>query len=329
MISIVIPVYNVKEYLNVCVSSIVDQPYSDWECILVDDGSSDGSGELCDQWDRKDIRIRVIHQPNRGVSFARNRGIKEAKGEYIYFIDADDWCEGCIFNINTKHDLIIGSYYTVETSGNKILHQHKDIISPNAALAFLKEEIRCRMGGFIVKKAILYEYNIYFKNGFKYGEDLDFILRIIMSSGNILIVHTPFVNYRITNTSSMSKFSFDRYSVFFSRLELAKYAELQGDKDVCDYLENFSCPESAILTTRDLLRTQHSAKSVKMFIRKHGNLYRVLKKASISQSLPKHFRYSAWLIIHNIFIYMMFIRFLYQYYWVRERLGLFKRNVLR
>ena len=81
MISIVIPVYNVKEYLNVCVSSIVDQPYSVWECILVDDGSSDGSGELCDQWDRKDIRIRVIHQPNRGVSFARNRGIKEAKGE--------------------------------------------------------------------------------------------------------------------------------------------------------------------------------------------------------------------------------------------------------
>ena len=93
MISIIIPVYNVKLYLDNCIQSVIQQSYTDFECILVDDGSTDGSSEICDQWAEKDNRIIIVHQPNGGVSSARNKGLEQAKGEYICFIDSDDWVD--------------------------------------------------------------------------------------------------------------------------------------------------------------------------------------------------------------------------------------------
>ena len=89
--SIIVPVYNVKDYLGECLDSILSQTYRDFEMILVDDGSTDGSGELCDQYAAQDERIRVIHQSNQGLSAARNNGIARAKGEYLMFVDSDDY----------------------------------------------------------------------------------------------------------------------------------------------------------------------------------------------------------------------------------------------
>lgn len=89
--SIVVPVYNVKDYLMECVGSVLRQDFSNYECILVDDGSTDGSGELCDEMVRRDERLRVYHQENRGLSAARNRGMQVAGGTYILFLDSDDF----------------------------------------------------------------------------------------------------------------------------------------------------------------------------------------------------------------------------------------------
>ena len=91
LVTIVVPVYNVERYLDDCVRSIVDQSYDDLEIILVDDGSTDSSGKKCDNWDSVDKRIKVIHQDNLGLSGARNTGISIAKGDYIAFIDSDDY----------------------------------------------------------------------------------------------------------------------------------------------------------------------------------------------------------------------------------------------
>ena len=92
-ISVIIPVYNVEKYLPQCLESVCGQMYRELEIILVDDGSADRSGEICDEWSRKDPRIKVIHKNNGGVSSARNEGLKAAKGPLIGFVDADDWLE--------------------------------------------------------------------------------------------------------------------------------------------------------------------------------------------------------------------------------------------
>lgn len=93
LISVIIPVYNVAEYLDYCLDTVCGQTYKNLEIILIDDGSTDESGRICDEWSRKDERIRVIHKKNGGVSSARNEGLKAAKGEYIGFVDSDDWLE--------------------------------------------------------------------------------------------------------------------------------------------------------------------------------------------------------------------------------------------
>lgn len=90
-ISIIIPVYNVAQYIDQCLQSVVDQSYTDWECILVDDGSMDSSGAKCDAWCKKDSRFRVIHQQNQGVSAARNKGLEASQGRWVCFVDSDDW----------------------------------------------------------------------------------------------------------------------------------------------------------------------------------------------------------------------------------------------
>ena len=91
LISIIIPIYNIKEYLPICLNSLITQTYQNFEIILVDDGSTDGSSTICDEYSSKDSRIKVYHQTNAGQSVARNFGITESIGEYITFIDGDDW----------------------------------------------------------------------------------------------------------------------------------------------------------------------------------------------------------------------------------------------
>jgi len=93
LVSIIIPVYQAETYLRKCVESILGQLFVDFQLILVDDGSVDNSGAICDEYASKDNRVMVVHQPNRGVSAARNAGVREAVGEWIYFVDADDWIE--------------------------------------------------------------------------------------------------------------------------------------------------------------------------------------------------------------------------------------------
>ena len=94
LVSIIVPVYNVEKYIEKCLNSLFGQTYRELDIILVDDGSTDKSGELCDRLAKMDKRVRVIHKKNGGLSDARNRGIDAAKGRYITFIDSDDYVSG-------------------------------------------------------------------------------------------------------------------------------------------------------------------------------------------------------------------------------------------
>lgn len=99
--SIIIPVYNVEDYLDTCVESVLCQSFTDFEVLLIDDGATDFSGKMCDIWAEKDARVRVFHQENQGLSGARNTGIREATGDYVMFLDSDDWwaCEDVLEKI--------------------------------------------------------------------------------------------------------------------------------------------------------------------------------------------------------------------------------------
>ena len=96
-LSIIIPVYNTEKYLHRCVDSVLQQNMSDYELILVDDGSTDGSGKICDEYKEKDSRVKVIHTQNQGVSKARNTGLELSSGEYIGFVDADDYIDADMY----------------------------------------------------------------------------------------------------------------------------------------------------------------------------------------------------------------------------------------
>lgn len=111
-VSIVVPVYNVEKYLNRCISSILDSTFTDFELILIDDGSLDKSPQICDEWKERDLRIRVVHQMNMGLSAARNVGIRVAVGRFIMFIDSDDW----IANNMIENLVYLIKYYDADIS---------------------------------------------------------------------------------------------------------------------------------------------------------------------------------------------------------------------
>lgn len=97
-ISVIVPVYNVEKYLRRCIDSILAQTFTDFELLLIDDGSKDNSGDICDGYAMKDERVRVFHKKNGGVSSARNLGLDNAKGEWVSFVDADDYLDNCYYN---------------------------------------------------------------------------------------------------------------------------------------------------------------------------------------------------------------------------------------
>lgn len=108
-ISIIIPVYNVERYLEKCIDSILQQTFKDIEVVLVNDGSQDQCGEICDRYKQKDNRIKVVHKENGGVASARNAGLKIATGEWIGWVDADDWIEPDMFNYLIENAIVYGA----------------------------------------------------------------------------------------------------------------------------------------------------------------------------------------------------------------------------
>lgn len=178
-VSIIVPVYNVGEYLAPCLDSLAAQSFKDWECILVDDGSTDGSGEVCDRYSSGDSRFRVIHQPNGGVAAARANGVRQAAGEYLWFVDGDD----------LAHPRFLEEMTTAAHSGDfpilgcRVISFYGDPPQPGAAGGCQVWEGQEAIHHLLHDKALDYGlYNRLFRrdvmtpefldNGFRYNEDL-------------------------------------------------------------------------------------------------------------------------------------------------------------
>ena len=127
LISIIIPVYNVEQYLSRCIDSVINQTYKNLEIILIDDGSTDDSGEICDEYALKDNRIKVMHKQNGGVSSARNEGLDISKGNYIGFIDSDDFIEKDMYEF--LYDLLTKNNCDISCCNKFIFKDNKFIAS--------------------------------------------------------------------------------------------------------------------------------------------------------------------------------------------------------
>lgn len=125
VVSIIVPVYNAEQYLSGCISSILSQSYADFELLLVDDGSTDGGGAVCDAFAKKDNRVHVFHKENGGASSARNIGLKEARGEWVCFVDADDemlpgGLQFMVAGISDEVDMVMAGYEVYENNGSLV-----------------------------------------------------------------------------------------------------------------------------------------------------------------------------------------------------------------
>lgn len=180
-ISIIVPVYKVESVLSRCVDSILCQSFRDFELLLIDDGSPDNSGTICDKYAHIDKRVRAIHQKNGGVSIARNRGIREAKGEYLVFIDSDDWVQSDYFSSLQpylgKYDIIFGGLDIVNQEGcsiDKILPPHFSS-ETNSFSDVIYSLFKINLLGYVistvVRRKIVVDQSIYFKEGVSLHED--------------------------------------------------------------------------------------------------------------------------------------------------------------
>ena len=220
-VSIIVPVYKAEQYLHRCVDSILSQSFTDCELILVDDGSPDKSGEICDEYASRDSRIQVIHKQNGGVSSARNAGLDVAHGEYVWFVDSDDWIENDslkeIYNIMDKTNADICFFelnpittYTIEKpfSISSIINEHNKVAVYKSKSGCAKAIVNLVMcGGFgwtcnkWFKKSIIDNYILRFDQRFSIQEDHLFTLSYMLYVKSIAIANVRPYYYFINDDS--------------------------------------------------------------------------------------------------------------------------------
>ena len=217
LISIIVPVYNAEKYLEECVESIISQTYKNIEVLLINDGSMDNSAKICDQYAARDTRIKVIHKENGGVSSTRNKGLDVAQGEYVIFVDADDFlAEECVADllensIANDSDLVFCSYSkqineTVVSSQENIPHivypqlRDKEFFDFISCFCHSRHYIRSTVWGILYKKKLV--ENIRFNRYITIGEDLVFLLQTLFRARVVTSTSRSLYFYRINEISA-------------------------------------------------------------------------------------------------------------------------------
>lgn len=228
-VSIIVPVYNAAPYLGRCVESLLNQSYTDFELILVDDGSNDSSALICDKYAVKDERVRVFHQPNAGPSAARNRGLDEAIGKWVCFVDADDYVD-----VNYVTDLVRGADDTravvvqglIEMNGNG--ETCKELLLPSHSyiegdFGKMLETHNLLEHGYVVAKLyplqLLRDNHIRFNVNIQRAEDLVFFLHALSVTKKVCLLSHSGYRY-VTSQSSLSvaPFLFNSELILFSEI---------------------------------------------------------------------------------------------------------------
>lgn len=244
LVSVIVPVYKVEKYLDCCLQSVINQSYKNLEIILVDDGSPDNCGIMCDAWSKKNHRIKVVHQKNGGLSVARNRGLKIAQGDYICYVDSDDWISNTMIEVLLKkaidYDLDMvkcAACETSEKSDSKLLFSENfggEVLIPindvNLISRFYFSEFLWKIAwnGLYKKeiaKKVLFPQGLCFEDNYSAGMFL-FYSKRVMAINDILYF------YRI-NFDGISKGSIKRpLDKAYVTLSLIEKLKKEGHEDV-------------------------------------------------------------------------------------------------
>jgi glycosyltransferase involved in cell wall biosynthesis len=263
-ISIIIPVYNVKEYLNICIDSILKQSFNDYEIILVNDGSTDSSGEICDMYSEKYTHIKVFHKENGGLSDARNAGIREAKGEYILFIDSDDYItENSLSKINDviREDTDVQVIFleadkvfpdnTKKNLGdgyqkNEIFKQtHEHVLNHLITLPKFPGSACTKL----VNRSLIIDNKLFFEKG-QLSEDIDWTMRLLLTATKYNYCESEYYCYRQNRTGSITDTA--NFKNLYSLLEIIKkwsvdLREVESPNKFQTYINSFMAYEYLII----------------------------------------------------------------------------------
>ena len=274
MISVIIPVYNVEKYISPCLESICNQTYSDLEIILVDDGSIDASGVICDKYACNDKRIHVIHQENRGAAEAKNTGLQIASGEFLSFVDGDDYLEPGAY-CNMIQIMQMQSADVVQCSYRDVFKDHtedhvlkKEILNQVDFLSLFTEEWTCALLWDKLYKRSLFE-EVFFETGHKIDDEF-FTYRGIMKAKKIVRDNQIVYNYRKRASSVMSSPAFaqqiisDRIDYLSKRrkIVIARFPQLRAVYD--NHFLNMM-----IILSRDENITEENLKSIRLCIKEY------------------------------------------------------------
>jgi len=215
-ISVIVPVYNVEKYLPNCLNSILGQTFEPYELILVDDGSSDKSGFICESYAIKDTRVRVIHKTNGGVSSARNLGLEYAQGPWISFIDADDRIES---------DMLEKLYSAAASSGadiiccsmNRVLSHHFKKVSFRKEKSVYDQFMKYPMymnsvSNKLIRQSLFTNHGIRFHCGLSVCEDLDVSFRVFYYASDVVYIDDSCYYYYYNPTSKTSTLNYDHFN---------------------------------------------------------------------------------------------------------------------
>lgn len=221
--SVIIPVYNVEKYLDQCIRSILTQPFKDLEAILVDDGSTDSSGKMCDDWAAQDSRVRVIHQQNGGPSKARNKGIASANGKWILFLDGDDyWPADSLARLVVKmkkwpdQSLYVGKWMQfsdgAEAGTPGVIYGDfteglKQFDKLSERVFFLGNNCGWAVWKLAVKKQLILESKATFLEDVRVGEEIYFLIKILEEVKTICCLNEVFCCYRVQTSNTLSEVS--------------------------------------------------------------------------------------------------------------------------
>lgn len=286
MISVIVPVYNVGLYLNQCIDSILKQTYRDLEILLIDDGSPDRCKEICDEYAKKDHRIRLFHTENKGLSAARNLGLREAKGEYIGFVDSDDWIEPNMYENLLRQIEKTNTDISTCAVWSEYMNS-KEVYSINNAVFVGLESVRaliyCINNGAWNK---LYKSKcwagIFFPEGYSH-EDVATIYKVFLNARSISCIPDPLYHYRIRDKSITHIWSMnnlmDYWIVFYDRYKyLSTLPDIRKDQTLINKMEEQLANKAAkiwrwVYGVPKEQRDYVFLRNVSCYVRKHFPLF--------------------------------------------------------